>query len=78
MKCVARTNFQCKPNVITYSALMTACCSQGQPDKALDLFVEMQSEGIVPDQIAYAGLIAGVALPLVEYVVMTFDAPSSW
>lgn len=50
---------QCTPNVITYSALMTACCAGGRPDKAHEAFLDMRSRGIQPDHISYSTLIAG-------------------
>jgi len=59
MKEHSRKDPQCTPNVISYSALMTACCSGGRPDKAHEVFQEMISHGIQPDQISYGTLIAG-------------------
>ncbi len=59
MKEHSRKDPQCTPNVISYSALMTACCSGGRPDKAHEVFQEMISSGIKPDQISYSTLIAG-------------------
>lgn len=50
---------QCKPNVITYSALMTACCAGGRPDKAHEAFLDMKARGIQADHISYSTLIAG-------------------
>lgn len=59
MKAHSEKDPQCSPNVITYSALMTACCSGGRPDKAHEVFQDMVSSGIKPDQISYSTLIAG-------------------
>jgi pentatricopeptide repeat protein len=59
MKAMSTRDPRCKPNVITYSALMTACCAGGQPEKAHEVFQEMQAAGIKPDQISYSTLIAG-------------------
>lgn len=59
MKILSAMESRCKPNVITYSALMTACCAGGQPEKAHEVFQEMQAAGIKPDQISYSTLIAG-------------------
>lgn len=59
MKSMAASDPNCKPNVITYSALMTACCAGGHPEKAYEVFQEMQAAGIQPDQISYSTLIAG-------------------
>ena len=38
MQAAAAGNPACAPNVITYSALMTACCAGGRPDKAYEVF----------------------------------------
>lgn len=59
MKAHSEKDPQCVPNVITYSALMTACCSGGRPDKAHEVFQDMVASGIKPDQISYSTLIAG-------------------
>ena len=59
MKAYSKKNPQCTPNVITYSALMTACCSGGMPDEAHKVFKDMIASGIKPDQISYSTLIAG-------------------
>ena len=61
MKAFSGKDKQCAPNVITYSALMTACCAGGRPDKAHEVFLDMQSSGIKPDHICYSTLIAGNA-----------------
>ena len=62
MKAHSEKDRQCVPNVITYSALMTACCSGGRPDKAHEVFQDMVASGIKPDQISYSTLIAGRVL----------------
>ena len=59
MKAHSVADPQCAPNVITYSALMTACCAGGRPDKAHEVFLDMQARGIKPDHISYSTLIAG-------------------
>lgn len=61
MKAAARSDPACAPNVITYSALMTACCAGARPDKAYEVFRSMRSEDIRPDHISYSTLIAGVS-----------------
>lgn len=38
MQAAAASDPACAPNVITYSALMTACCAGGRPDKAYEVF----------------------------------------
>ena len=38
MQAAAASDAACAPNVITYSALMTACCAGGRPDKAYEVF----------------------------------------
>lgn len=59
MKAAAKSDTACAPNVITYSALMTACCTGGRPDKAYELFRSMPAQDIRPDHICYSTLIAG-------------------
>jgi pentatricopeptide repeat protein len=59
MKAAAKNDSACAPNVITYSALMTACCAGGRPDKAYELFRSMPTQDIRPDHICYSTLIAG-------------------
>ena len=60
----SRSDPQCRPNVISYSALMTVYCQAGQLDKAEDAFQHMKLQGVTPDHICYSTLIAGGALPL--------------
>lgn len=50
---------QCTPNVISYSAVMTACCMGGHPFKAEEWFHHMRLRGVLPDHICYSTLIAG-------------------
>lgn len=59
MKLYSLKDPQCAPNVITYSALMTACCAGGRPDKANEAFLDMKARGVQPDHISYSTLIAG-------------------
>lgn len=67
MKAHSEKDPQCVANVITYSALMTACCSGGRPDKAHDVFQDMVASGIKPDQISYSTLIAGKSSSICFY-----------
>ena len=55
----SRADPQCRPNVISYSALMTVYCQAGQLDKAEDAFQHMKLQGVNPDHICYSTLIAG-------------------
>ena len=55
---------QCAPNVISYSAVMTACCMGGHPYKAEEWFHHMRARGIAPDHICYSTLIAGTCLSM--------------
>lgn len=57
----AANDSSCAPNVITYSALMTACCAGGRPDKAYEVFKSMKMDNVMPDHICYSTLIAGKA-----------------
>ena len=45
------------PEVITFSALISACEKGKQPGRALELFEAMQRQGVVPDVITYNALI---------------------
>ena len=44
------------PNAITYSALISVCEKGQQPEQALDVFVAMHQQGVVPDAITYSTL----------------------
>ena len=46
------------PNVITYSALISACEKGKQPERALELFEAMKRQGVVPNVITYNALIS--------------------
>ena len=45
------------PNVITYSALISACEKGKQPERALEVSQAMQWQGVVPNIITYITLI---------------------
>ena len=47
-----------EPNVITYSALISACEKGQKPEDAIELFKAMKWEGVVPDVITYNALIS--------------------
>ena len=59
MQSAARTDKGCMPNVITYSALITAFVAGGRLDKAYEVFMSMRSSNVHPDHICYSTLIAG-------------------
>ena len=62
MQQAARTDKGCMPNVITYSALITAFVAGGRLDKAYEVFLSMRPNDVPPDHICYSTLIAGAAL----------------
>ena len=41
------------PNVITYSALISACEKGKQPERAVELFDAMKRQSVVPNVITY-------------------------
>ena len=47
-----------KPNVITYSAVISACEKGGQWEKALEVFASMDSNGVSPNDITYCAVIS--------------------
>jgi len=47
-----------RPNVIVYSALISACGKGKQSERALDLFETMRCQGVLPDVIACGTLIS--------------------
>ena len=51
MQAAAASDAACAPNVITYSALMTACCAGGRPDKAYEVFQVLVPYTIQPKSI---------------------------
>ena len=46
------------PDVITYSALISALEKCKEPEQALEIFKKMQQHGIVPNVITYSVLIS--------------------
>ena len=46
------------PDIITYSALISACEKGKQPERALQLFEAMKQQGMVPNVITYNTLIS--------------------
>ncbi|KAI5074022.1 hypothetical protein GOP47_0012035 [Adiantum capillus-veneris] len=42
-----------RPDVVTWTAVLSACVEYGQGERALQIFRKMQEEGITPDQVAY-------------------------
>lgn len=46
---------------VCYTALLTALQRAGQPDRSLDYFRQMESEGIQPDVVSYNSVIAAFA-----------------
>ena len=51
MQAAAASDAACAPNVITYSALMTACCAGGRPDKAYEVFQVLSPYTILPNAV---------------------------
>ncbi len=45
------------PNIVTYSALISACGHGKQPERALEVFQAMQRQGMVPDIITDSAVI---------------------
>ena len=64
MQNAARTDKGCLPNVITYSALITAFVAGGRLARAHEIFLSMRHSNIAPDHICYSTLIAGGAASL--------------
>lgn len=62
MQSAARTDKGCTPNVITFSALITAFVAGGRLDRAYEIFMSMRPHGVAPDHICYSTLIAGEPL----------------
>ena len=46
-----------QPDVITYSATISACAKGHQPERALELLAEMQGRGLDPNVITYSAAI---------------------
>ena len=68
MQAAAASDPGCAPNVITYSALMTACCAGGRPDAAQQVFRGMRAAGVQPDHITYSTLLAGALSSILPYL----------
>ncbi len=41
----------CRPNLITYNAIIDACSKGGTPEKARELFSDLQQSGLEPDKV---------------------------
>ena len=50
------------PVVITYDALISASEKGMQPDKALEVFMAMQQQGVVPHVFTYTSLCSAFAM----------------
>ena len=61
------------PNVITYSALISACEKGKQPERALELFAAMKQQGVVPNVIAYSALISVCDKLLIMFASAAYD-----
>ena len=46
------------PNVITYSAMISACEKGHQLEPAMEIFAAMQQQGVVPNVVTYSALIS--------------------
>jgi len=46
------------PDVITYSALITACEKAEHPERAFGIFQAMQRQGLLPNIFAYSALLS--------------------
>ena len=46
------------PNLINYSALISACSKGKQSERALQIFEAMKQQGVVPNIIIYSALIS--------------------
>lgn len=46
------------PNVITYSALISACEKGDWPKLAMEFFGTLTQQGVVPDVVAYSAVIS--------------------
>ena len=53
----------CKPNVVTFNSLITACSESGVWQQALQVFELMKSQGCDPDVITYTSVIGAFAGP---------------
>ena len=49
-----------KANDVTYNSIIDACVRCGKMDKAWNLFIEMQDNGITPDNFTFSTLIKGI------------------
>eukprot|EP00249_Psilotum_nudum_P000276 c1118_g1_i1 orf=1-219(+) len=48
-------------NVISWNAMMTAYTQYGQGNKALQLFQQMELEGVVPNRVTFVSLLSACA-----------------
>lgn len=51
----------CKPNVVTYNALILGLCKRHNTDQAINILSKMVAEGCKPNERTYTTLIQGIA-----------------
>ncbi|GJP75114.1 hypothetical protein CLOP_g5602 [Closterium sp. NIES-67] len=51
----------CRPNVVTWTAVLTACARAGEWQQAEALFTQMQTNGVMPNEVSWAALISAYA-----------------
>ena len=71
MQQAAHADKGCMPNVITYSALITAFVAGGRLDKAYEVFLSMRPNDVPPDHICYSTLIAGMHLATTQPALLS-------
>ncbi|OVA19233.1 Pentatricopeptide repeat [Macleaya cordata] len=49
----------CRPNVVTYTSLVSALCKEGRINEVCDLVCKMEKEGVVLDALFYSSWICG-------------------
>ncbi|RZC68542.1 hypothetical protein C5167_031815 [Papaver somniferum] len=55
------SKWNCKPNVVSYSAIIDSLCKGGLVDEALVVFSEMHRDlSVVPNVVVYTSLINGL------------------
>ncbi|CAI5494857.1 unnamed protein product [Closterium sp. Naga37s-1] len=51
----------CRPNVVTWTVVLTACARAGEWQQAEALFTQMQTNGVMPNEVSWAALISAYA-----------------
>ncbi|XXG42831.1 hypothetical protein AAC387_Pa01g3008 [Persea americana] len=54
------SSMNCK-NLVTWNSIISGCCRNGQPDRAISLFAQISQHGLTPDSISITSVLIAIA-----------------